>query len=562
MPNKSLQIFLLSVIFLIGTNGLCTAKSKQSNIIVKEKKTAEIQKGYTIISKSIKYSADWKHVAYAAYNKDKQQIVQVDDTTSPVYHSIRVGTPIFSPKGDHCGYIAYKGENGAKAVVVVDGKVGPEFDDADQLQFSPDGSRYMYRAQKGNKQCVVVDGKPGPLFDGIPVKKSMLFSPNSKHYAYVAFDGKKCMLVLDGHELKLSFAFIEDVAFSPDSEHFAYKGLVEENGEKKWCVVRDEKKGPVLTRVFDTIFSYDSKHLAYSALKDRQMVLMVDGNEICRHDGIGVPIFSYNSKTLAYAFVDDKEWHIVVNGKKSSAFDSVGKFFFSLDSKRYAFFGKDGDKWYCVVDGNKGPGFEKEVNAFSFSLNSERYVYAGVTKDGAQIITDGNPSRIYPSVGEPYFSPDSKHVVFRARLKKGAKWFTLLDGKVSKHSYQAIAKYQFSPDSNHLAVNAMVNLNKTVMLVDGTEECAKYKFKILGDPYFSPDSKHIAYFARAGDNNWHLVIDGEVLPEVFGGFMDGTPITFDSPNHFHIIGVLPKGTGFMVVNVTIPASLPGLKTKL
>ena len=70
------------------------------------------------------------------------------------------GLALFSPDGKH---VAYAAKKGAKAVVVLDGREGPEFDQigVSYVLFSPDGAHTGYTAQSGGKWMAVVDGKAG-----------------------------------------------------------------------------------------------------------------------------------------------------------------------------------------------------------------------------------------------------------------------------------------------------------------------------------------------------------------------------------------------------------------
>lgn len=520
--------------------------------MVREASLGNLPKGYQIIPSSIKMSPDVRNVAYAAYSDNTHNIIQINDRTSPIYYAVQPGMPIFSPQMNRHAYIAYL--NIEKSVIVVDGKTIDTVNVADNFIFSPDGSRYACRVEKNKKQYVIVDGKPGAPYKGIPIKNNFLFSPDSKRFIYVALKGDSCVAVVDGKEEPLMFNFIQNVRFSPDSAQYTYKARTEKkaNGKEKWCVVKNGRAGNIYNQIFDLVFSFDSKHLAYSAVKDRKVVLVFDDSEKDSYDMVGIPVFSFDSKTFTYAYTKNNKWHIVVNDERSAPFDELYRFYFSPDSKRNAFIAKNGDDWFCIVDDKKGDGFEKMVESFKFSLNSKRFLYAGVDQDGSRIIIDEQSGPIYRSVGEPYFSPDSRHVVYRAIRPDEDRWITVLDETESKKNYIGIGKYEFSDDSKHLAFPAFVSISQTVMVVDGTEQCADRKFKILGDPTFSPDGNYIIYHARAAEEKWHLIINGNVLPETYGGFFRGTPIIFDSPAHCHTMGIKPGGTEFIVIDVDIP----------
>ena len=452
-------------------------------------------------------------------------------------------------------YIAYK--NKKECVVVVNEEKIEPLENADNFIFSISGGRYAFRAQKNNQQFVVVDGISGPPYNGIPIKDNFRFSPDGKRLFYVAFKNNSCVAVIEGQEEPNAFNLIEEVKFSLDSKQYAYKARTEKKGigDGKWCVVWNGKPGNVYDQIFDLFFSFDSKHLAYTVIKDRKMVIVLDENELEPHDRVGLPVFSVDSKSFAYGYADKDKWYIRINDKKFGSFDQVSKFYFSLDSQKSAFIAREDNEWFCVVDGEKGPGFTKFVETFKFSPDSSRYVYAGISENKSRIITDGTPGIRYQSVGEPYFSPDSRHLVYRAFIYEKQHWITVLDGREFSKGYYGIGKYEFSPDSKHLAFLSTDSADQSLMVVDGVEQCADHNFKILGKPTFSPDGDYVVYHARVGVERWQLVVNGHVLPETYGGFYRGTPIIFDSPTHFHTQAIKSGGKEFVVIDVEIPETL-------
>jgi len=563
---KPIYAILFALIFLmlrIQTTGADESMPKDSPLpTVRETTLAALPDGYQIIPESIKISPDWRKVAFAAYSDHTHNIVQTNNQTSPVYYALRPNMPIWSPDNQKYAYIAYK--NKTEAVVIVNGKDIGNFENADNFIFDPSGTQFAFRAQKNNRQFTVVDGNPGTPYDGILVKDNFAFSPDGKRFIYVAVKNKACVAVAGGREEPLEFNFITDVKFSPDSANYAYKARAEKKAMKeKWRVVKNGAPEPIYDKIFDIIFSYDSKHMAYAAIKDRQMVMVFDGKEIAEGNMVGFPLFSWDSKRFAYGMAQKNDWFIVLDNEKSTSFDQVYKFQFSLDSKRYSYIAKDGDNWLCSVDGEKGPKFETAIDIFRFSPDSTRFAYAGVNPERSLMITESGPSKeAFTSLGEPYFSLDSRHLVYRAFRVKEQKWTTVLDGKEFGKKYYGIGQYLFSPDSKHLAFPATMSADQSLMVVDGVEECADQKFKILGDPTFSPDGNYIIYHARAGEEKWHLIINGRVLPETYGGFYKGTSIVFDSPTSFHTLGFKPGGKEFVMIDVEIPDNFPKLQSGL
>lgn len=556
---KKINTFSIALIFFFLFPTMISADTLLPK--VKETTIGSIPKGYKIIPDSIKMSDDMRQVAFALYSDNTHNMVQINNQNSSVYYAVHPGFPTWSADSKKYAYIAYK--NKEESVVVVNGKKIDNLGYADNFIFSTFGKRYAFRAQKNNRQFVVVDGTPGPPYTGILIKDNFRFSLDEKRLFYVAFKNNSCVAVIDGQEDPNAFTLIEAARFSPDSKQYAYKGRTEKKGlgDGKWCVVWNGKEGNVYDRIFDLFFSFDSKHLAYTAIKDRQMVIVLDENELGPHDIMGLPVFSADSQFFAYAYANKDKWYIQINDKKFGSFDKIHKFNFSPDSKRTAFVAREDDEWFFVIDGTKGPTFGKMVEGFTFSPDSTRYAYTGARENESRIITDGTPGPNYQSVGQPYFSPDSRHLVYRAFRYEKQKWFTVLDGKESAKGYFGIGQYIFSPDSKHMAFPATNSIDNSMMVVDGVEQCSDKNFKILGEPAFSPDGDYVVYHARAKEDKWHLIVNGHVLPEIYGGFYKGTPIIFDSPTHFHTIAIKPGGTEFVVIDVEIPESLK-LKSRL
>ncbi len=543
-----IRIIFFTLLFFLNYAAADDSPALQTQPNEKVISLGSVPEGFSIIPKSLKYSQDIKNITYVAVNDKKENIVRLNNSTSPHYYAIHPTTPIFGSFNHRHAYIAASGKNGKNVFVVIDGKADPSFDAVDQFIFSPDESRYAYRAVRGKKQCIVVDGKPGPFYDGIPLKKNMTFSPDSRHLAYVAFNDNSCFLVLDGKKQK-KYNFIQEVSFSKDSLHHVYKARIEKKGLKeKWCLVYDGVESQTYDGIFAVMSSSDCKQFAFVAFKEKKLILVRNMKEVRAHERIGLPLFSQDSKRFACPFADNNDWHIDIDNNISPSFDSILYFAFSPDSSRYAYTAADDKKIYCIVDDLKSEPYTN-IQPFKFSPDSKRYAFSAADDEGGRIVVDGIPGKVYKSVGEPYFSPDSKTVVYRALNKNHRKWVTVVNGHEQTQFYFAIKDYNFSPDSKRMAYATMIDQGKTLMVVDGKKHpiCT-----ILGMPAFSPDGKHIAYHALTINEKWCLVVDGKQLPGTYGGFMRGTPIIFDSDSHFHTIAMREPGPEFLRIEVDIP----------
>ena len=516
-----------------------------------------VPEGLDLINASLKFSLDMQSVSYVAKDKDRNLIVRLNNTSSPKYKGVQIGTPFFSLKSFRHAYIAFTGNREIQSTAVIDGNYSPSFYNIDHLFFSPDGSRYVFRAtNKQRLQGVSINGRIGNFFSGIPVENNFKFSMDSKHFVYVAKDKDTCSLFYDGKKSSKAYNYIKDVTFSNDSSRMAYKARIKPTPNEKWCVVLDGEEGPIFDHIFDLIFSYDSQHFAYVGVNEakKQFVLLYDKKEIAVHDQIGFPVISMDGKRFAYAFSENKKWYISIDGQQTSAYDSLGVFSFSYDSKHYAYSARKGNQWFYVIDGNNDPEY-KNVSEFQFTIDSKHYAYAGISKNNnSQVVTDMYTGNFYNTIGTPYFSIDGGHLVYRFIDEEKNKWGTILDNKIFSGFYESISPYEFSPDGNHLAFYALKtvdNKSKSTMVVDGIEYGLN---KLTGKPFFSPDGQHIVYVINKSKDEWYIVVDDKILSQKYNGFMKGMPFIFDDANHFKTIGMRLKDgkTEFLSIEVKIP----------
>ncbi|MEW6416877.1 MAG: hypothetical protein AB1480_02010 [Nitrospirota bacterium] len=65
---------------------------------------------------------------------------------------------------------------------------------------------------------------------------------------------------------------------------------------------------------------------------------------------------------IAKAKEGDK-WLVVVDGKEGKKYDGIGALIFSPDSKRVAYQAIEGDEWFVVVDGKEGKRYDMIVTS-------------------------------------------------------------------------------------------------------------------------------------------------------------------------------------------------------
>lgn len=182
---------------------------------------------------------------------------------------------------------------------------------------------------------------------------------------------------------------------------------------------------------------------------------------------------------------------------------------------------------------------------FFFSPDGKRLAYWALTgappkpdapyeKDWVQLIVNGVPGQRYDYTssesayanshppGVPIFSPDSKHLAYRAL--RNMQWMVVRDGKegpLFKEKYEELYENNgadviddilFSPDSQHLAYRARRSGQWRVILDDKADK--PYDWIADNDLHFSADSKRLAYRAKRGGKEFLVLHDGKRVMEM------------------------------------------------
>lgn len=285
------------------------------------------------------------------------------------------------------------------------------------------------------------------------------------------------------------------VYLSPDGRRFAVHAKI---NKSKWIVVIDGKPGPEFEEV---IFSDHS-----------------------RVPGVGQVLFSPNSQHVAYAAhrgSGDKGWVVVLDGKAGPDFDElIGSFQFSLDSEHLVYRAMRGKKWFMVVDGKEGPEF-LDMRVPVYSPDSRHLAYRALTTENkCVIVLDGEarPAELEGMKGACFshsrssglsFSPDGQRLAYQFSRGQN-KWAMMVDGKEGIE-LQELRDPLFSPDGQHVAYRAQKGRDKWVMVLDGLPDP---EFAYVEENWtFSSDGKHLAYKAKTASNKWVVVLDGQPGPE-------------------------------------------------
>lgn len=368
-----------------------------------------------------RFSSDSKHFYYEAAVDSSHVAMCLDGKKGPACDDIIPLSVKMSPDNERFAYAARFGQ---KVVVILDGIRGPEFDDIgmDDPVFDSTGKHLAYAAVKKSKWLVVLDGKEGPEFDAIG-NVPLRFSPDGRRFAYAARNGNRWMVVIDGKIGQKSYPnLISGPVFSPESDRLAY-GVVD--GDSKYAII-DGKKWPAyssflkLPKMFT--FTSSGKYLIYVAIKDGELIVMVDGRpvrgfEVVRTDSVIV------SATGDHWAISGKrtegKWAYLVDGQPEPDFDQVGTLWFSDDGTRHAYLARVGNKNTMVVDGVQGPLYDGLLNQhLQFSPDGKHLIYGAIKDNRWMIVSDGIPGPTFDAVGRLTMSPDGRHVAYNAATGK------------------------------------------------------------------------------------------------------------------------------------------------
>lgn len=212
----------------------------------------------------------------------------------------------FTVTGDGAFYAYVAHVDDKVRSMVVNGQIGPDFDDIwDSAVFSPDGQRHAYAAKKAGAAFLVVDGRIVEHGYGtLKEVQDVTFSPDGRRWAAgFRLNDTEYAVVADGEEVGRGQGLPRRIVFSPDGSRIAWL----ERQEKSWRARLDGESGPEFREIFldgPPQFSPDGLHLVYFAFDaERRMHISVFGGEDRVHDLIP-PRAVFTDKGVEYLAVD------------------------------------------------------------------------------------------------------------------------------------------------------------------------------------------------------------------------------------------------------------------
>jgi hypothetical protein len=140
----------------------------------------------------------------------------------PVPGSMGTAIPriAFSPDGRR--YAAVVGRNGQPQRVLIDGKLGQQYDAIDTLRWSPDSKHAVYTARSGTNSFVVVDHAATEVGFNPAQPIDVKLMPNGR-IGWIGQTTQGPALVVDGKVKQFDRrADLDHFSFSPDGSHYAH----------------------------------------------------------------------------------------------------------------------------------------------------------------------------------------------------------------------------------------------------------------------------------------------------------------------------------------------------
>ncbi len=285
-------------------------------------------------------SEDGNHIAYAGQKGLKWQVV-IDGRVGHEYE--QVSPVVFGPGGE----FAYSARYNSQWSVVVNGDEREErYDEVLWPTFSSSGKSFGFAARKGDGWRVITNGNAGPAFTAV---ENPIFRPrNDRSIAYIAHNNDEVMVVVDG-KIQKSYNQVRWLTFSSNGKRLAYAAWK----DGKAYIVLDGEKRTAFSAVDLPVFSADGKSIAYAAQVGDQWSMVRDEHCGELFEKVGRPLFS-NKGTLAYAAMHHGRFTVVVGNKTSSSFDWVGGMRFDTAGDTLGFGAVvGGEIWWKVIEAEK-----------------------------------------------------------------------------------------------------------------------------------------------------------------------------------------------------------------
>jgi hypothetical protein len=286
--------------------------------------------------------------------------------------------------------------------------------------FSSDGKSVVYEAWRA-EQHWVVSGEWKTKPSRSPFIALLL--PNGKDVFYAAF-GRPAVFHLN-----------DTVLFEvPDPTGWWFPGVITPDAKTVLNFKRDARAGT--------------------------SAVAINGKLQISHKGtMSVPVMSPDGKRFAFALENDDGHCIVDNDKPGPTFDWVTQPALSADGKVLAYGAEAEDKFF-ILHGDRKIPVAGPLKGVFLSPDGASVGWWGQAKkegpkSGERVVVAGREGPVFATLHPPVFSPDGKHVTYRA-AREDKTWCVVVDDRT----------------------------------IDVTN--------LQGDPVFTADGKHVGFGYRKG----------------------------------------------------------------
>ncbi len=379
------------------------------------------------ITDALAFAPDGTRVAYVGTKAGKSVPVVGEEVGEPFDF---LDPPVFAPNGAQVAFRAGKrvSPRSEKWWILLDGKKTAQNDWIGALSWSPDGKRLAYWTQPGARigsdgaytggdLVLVIDGKKGAKWKDADALNPPVWSADSRVVASTAMRNGEWHVLLDDKSVAKG-PFLKEPSLSANGKRWAYARLRTPAGSAPapgappamaWEVAGP---GGTLGARYDSagspVISPNGGKVAFKAARGGKVGLAVD-DEPARLDWdfVSTAVWSRDGKRLACAVATgcqlDPTWLVSCEGDGSV----------------------QGGQWRLLVDGEARGEQWDEIRDLTFSDDGE-FLACRARQDGKWRIACGERSSdAFDCVGPPRFAPDGRLVAFGARLGDELLWRTL-----------------------------------------------------------------------------------------------------------------------------------------
>jgi len=302
------------------------------------------QKPYDwIVQSAVDFSADSKHVVYAARKRRKAMMV-IDGNEGQLEDSISQW--LLSPAGSH---IAYATVRDGRPHAILDNVPGPPADFVQLHALAADGT-LAYLINKSNRQVAVIHGKESQPYD---LLSDIRLSSNGRRFAYVASSNGQTRMIVDD-QAGPPLDTLTPAQFSADGKHVAY---LASRGNDNLCILDGEAK-TYPGKISSLSLSPDGSRHLFISTKDAKDTLFVDGAPGPTHPSIIMARFSADGQHIAYAAQTATGQNAFIDNQAVSHFDQIMSLHASPTGHSFAFIAQRNGKWVIQLDQQETPEYD------------------------------------------------------------------------------------------------------------------------------------------------------------------------------------------------------------